>query len=587
MAGRLPEQFIDDLMARIDIVEIIDARVALRKAGREYVACCPFHREKTPSFTVSPEKQFYHCFGCGAHGTAIGFVMEYEHLDFIEAVTDLAARVGLPLPREASVPAPGGHGELYAVLTQADRYFRQQLREHPSAGRATEYLKKRGLTGAIAAQFGIGYAPPARDGLLRAMGGDATRRAVLLEAGLIIRREDGGEYDRFRDRVMFPIRDRRGRVVGFGGRVLGEGTPKYLNSPETPVFHKGRELYGYYEARHALRRIERLLVVEGYMDVVALAQHGIAYAVATLGTATSRDHLERIFRTTEEAVFCFDGDRAGREAAWRALETALPLMQEGRQARFLFLPEGEDPDSLVRRDGAGALEARLADAQPLSVFLFQELAGRTDMASMDGRARLVELARPLLSKVPEGVYRQMLMDRLAEIAHIEAGKLSMLIGGRGGSASERAMPRARSVKGTQRQPPSAVRLAIALLLQEPELAARAGDPQRFRGLTLPGADVLIELLELLRARPGIGPGAILEHWRDAPRGEQLMKIARWHEPAPREGIERQFEDTLMCLGRQAREQRWTELQEKLQREGLSAEETAEWQQLLQTGDAAN
>ncbi|MFM1892488.1 MAG: hypothetical protein RLZ44_1565, partial [Pseudomonadota bacterium] len=359
MAGKIPQRFIDDLIARVDIVDVINQRVPLKKAGHEYKACCPFHDEKTPSFTVSPTKQFYHCFGCGAHGTAIGFLMDYDRLSYPEAIEALADDLGLEVPHEAGVERGPDLSPLYEILEQAARFYAWQLRRHPDSARAVEYLRQRGVSGEIAADFRIGFAPPGWDNLLRELGGDARAVDSLRGAGLISEPEDGKRYDRLRDRIVFPILDARGRVVGFGGRVLGAGEPKYLNSPETPVFHKGRELYGLYQAKQAVKQLERLLVVEGYMDVVALAQFGIRYAVATLGTATTAEHLEKLFRSVPEVVFCFDGDRAGRDAAWKALETALPLLREGRQARFLFLPEGEDPDTLVRREGAAAFAARV------------------------------------------------------------------------------------------------------------------------------------------------------------------------------------------------------------------------------------
>ena len=427
MSGRIPQAFIDELLTRTDIVDVIDARVPLKKAGREYKACCPFHNEKTPSFTVSQVKQFYHCFGCGAHGSAISFLMDYEHMEFVEAVEDLAHMAGLDVPREAAAgPATQSPTQpLYALLEEVSRYYRQQLRSHPQAARAIDYLKQRGLTGDIAARFDIGFAPPGWDNLARALGGDAASRAALLETGLLIERPDGGGvYDRFRDRIQFPIRDRRGRTIGFGGRVLGNDSPKYLNSPESSIFHKGRELYGLYEARKAVRHLERILVVEGYMDVVALAQFDINYAVATLGTSTTPDHLERLYRTVPEVVFCFDGDRAGRAAAWRALENALPVLTDGREARFLFLPEGEDPDTLVRKTGKDEFENLITHSVHLSDFLFDHLSSQVDTASIDGRARLVDLARPLLSRLPDSIFRQLMLERLAQIARTDSSHLA-------------------------------------------------------------------------------------------------------------------------------------------------------------------
>jgi DNA primase len=419
MGGRIPRQFIDDLIGRVDIVQVIDERVPLRKAGRDYVACCPFHGEKTPSFTVSPDKQFYHCFGCGAHGTAIGFLMEYGHMEFPDAVRELAARAGLQVPSEGGDAAQPDLSPLYSVLEEAAGFFRRQLRTHPAASRAVQYLKSRGLSGQTAAEFGLGYAPPGWEELTVALG--AGRAELLAQAGLVLagRSEGGKPYDRFRDRVMFPILDRQGRTVGFGGRTIGDGTPKYLNSPETPVFHKGREVYGLHRARRLERQPARLVVVEGYMDVLALAEFGVPGAVATLGTAATAEQLSQMFRLTPHLLFCFDGDDAGRRAAWRALETVLPLLGEGRQASFAFLPEKEDPDSLVRREGASAFEERLRSATGLPELLFARIAGQVDLGTLDGRARLVDLARPLLARLPAGALRQLMHQRLAELAQME------------------------------------------------------------------------------------------------------------------------------------------------------------------------
>ncbi len=456
--ARIPQHFIDELVARTDIIEVIGSRVQLKKAGREYKACCPFHDEKTPSFWVSVDKQFYHCFGCGAHGTVLGFVMEYDHLGFIEAVEDLAARAGLEVPREGGAAAgpANPHDELFVAMERAALYFRQCL---SGDSRARDYVQRRGLDADAVQKFGIGYAAARWDGLLERYGGTEDERHVLLRAGLIIERQpqqdttaapapslsasdtvasatasasharERGFYDRFRDRVMFPIRDTRGRTIGFGGRVLDQGEPKYLNSPETELFHKGRELYGLYEARQATRSLQRLMVVEGYMDVVSLHQAGITYAVATLGTSTTPEHLQRIFRLVGEVVFCFDGDRAGRAAAWRALENAVAEVKQGRQVRFLFLPDGHDPDTLVREEGKEAFEARLADATPLSQYLIRELSSRAETGSVDGRAKLVELARPLVRRIPSDVYRELLVNQLAEVVGMAPARLNEMLGG--------------------------------------------------------------------------------------------------------------------------------------------------------------
>ncbi|QKT03173.1 DNA primase [Ectothiorhodospiraceae bacterium 2226] len=583
MSGLIPSQFVDELLTRIDIVEVIDARVALKKQGREFAACCPFHNEKTPSFTVSPSKQFYHCFGCGAHGTAIGFLMEYEHMSFPEAVEELARSINLTVPREGARPggapahAEGEGAALYDVLERAASAFQRQLREHPQRRRAVDYLKRRGLSGEIAQTFGLGYAPPGWDNLARSteLAGMASRQ--LLAAGLMIEKDADRAYDRFRDRIMFPIRDRRGRVVGFGGRVLGDEEPKYLNSPETAVFHKGRELYGLYEARKALRHIPRLLVVEGYMDVIALAQNGIRNAVATLGTATTAGHLERLFRVSPEVVFCFDGDRAGREAAWRALEQALPALEDGRQVRFLFLPDGEDPDSYVRRTGQEAFEQAIADAVPFSTFFFQALAQQTDMNSMDGRARLVKLAEPLLKQLPRGALRQLMLKRLGELSGLERAQLQDLMGERSVATRPPRKPR-RDAGATALTP---LRHAIALLLHRPSLAMRVRDPTRLGELETRGAPLLLRLLEVIQAHPHISTAALLERWRETPEGVHLARLAQWRPLLDDdEAVAAEFDGVLQLLEGQWLDQR-TERMLAAARAGLlSPEEKAELPRLL-------
>ncbi|MBY6210074.1 DNA primase [Microbulbifer agarilyticus] len=449
MAGKIPQYFIDDLLARADIVPVVDSRVKLRKTGKNYSACCPFHDEKTPSFTVSPDKQFYYCFGCGASGNAVGFLMEYDRLPFPEAVEKLAASLGLEVPREkldaGQLKRQQESQSLYQLTEKAAEYYREKLRDHKVSTPAITYLKNRGLSGAICKEFGIGLAPPGWDNLLNQLGTSSEKSAQLELAGLAIRRQDsdGGSnhhgagksepgkrhhYDRFRNRIMFPIRDQRGRTIAFGGRVLGDDKPKYLNSPETPIFHKGRELYGLWEARQANRELKRLIVVEGYMDVVALAQFGIRCAVATLGTACGEDHIQLAFRHTQEIVFCFDGDKAGRTAARRALEAGLPHMQDGRSLRFLLLPEGEDPDTLVRQIGGERFD-QLIDEQgrPLEDFLFDLLGEGINIQTMDGRARLSKAAAPLLDRLPAGVYRQLMFQQLARRTGLEQDMLEEII----------------------------------------------------------------------------------------------------------------------------------------------------------------
>jgi len=550
MAGKIPEKFIDELLTRVDIVDVIDSRVPLKKAGREYKACCPFHDEKTPSFTVSQAKQFYHCFGCGAHGSAIGFLMEYERMSFPEAIDELAHKVGLEVPHEARLvrEQPDQSSALLEILAQADRCFRRWLREHPQAPDAVSYLKKRGVSGEVAARFGLGFAPDGWDNLLRAIGTTEAARDAMLAAGLIVKKDGGGFYDRFRNRVMFPILDHRGRLVGFGGRVLDKGEPKYLNSPETPLFHKGRELYGLYQARDALKRDGRALVVEGYMDVVSLAQFEIDFAVATLGTATTRDHLERLFRHVGEVVFCFDGDRAGRDAAWRALENSLAALHEGRQASFLFLPDGEDPDTLVRKQGASEFRNLLKTAIPLPDYFFQHLAQQVDLTRLDGRARFVELARPYLAKLAPGILRQLMTNRLAELSQVGAADIGMPA-----DREPRPGPKTRaSSSAPSSGQPSLVRTAVALLLHRPELVRHIEKLPFLAELQdRAGVDLLMEMVAWLEPRPETRTGAILEHFRDSPHQSSLAKLAMRDHPALDGDVDAEFEGVVRALEREA------------------------------------
>src|SRR5215475_3511637 len=418
MPGRIPDKFIDELLARVDIVDVIEQRVPLKKAGRDWSARCPFHDERSPSFTVSPAKQFYHCFGCGAHGSAIGFLMNYDRLEFPDAVEELASRAGLKVPYEGGREAPReDSSDLYNVLEAAATFFRRQLGTNETA---QKYFADRGLDEATIAKFNLGYAPDQWDAMKNALGTSAQRIALMEKAGLLTTGERGSKYDRFRNRVMFPILDRRGRTIAFGGRVLvKEDTAKYLNSPETPLFHKGRELFGLWQVREAHQKIPRLVVVEGYMDVISLHQFGVPQAVATLGTATTRDHAEILFRQSADVFFCFDGDRAGRQAAWRAVESVLPRMRDGRQAFFLFLPDGEDPDSLVRKEGQSGFEQRLQAATPLSEFFFGELGKDVTLTSLDSKARLAERARPLLVQIPDGAFRDLMLGELDRLTNVK------------------------------------------------------------------------------------------------------------------------------------------------------------------------
>ena len=576
MSGLIPQHFIDDLIARADIIEVIGKRVQLKKAGREFKANCPFHDEKTPSFTVSPAKGFYHCFGCGAHGTALGFLMEYDHMSFVEAVESLASSMGIEVPRDESQRPAHRYDELFELLAKVERYYQANLRNNDAA---KDYLKARGIDGATAKRFGIGYASAGWSTVLDKFGKSNEIIERLLAVGLVIRKDNASHYDRFRDRIMFPIRDARGRCIGFGGRVIGDQEPKYLNSPETVLFHKGRELYGLYAARQAIRNIEMLVVVEGYMDVVGLARHGIEFAVATLGTATSDDHLTRLFRLTEEVIFCFDGDSAGRAAAWRALEATLPQIREGRQIRFVFLPEGQDPDSFIRDNGAKAFEGALAEGVPLSDFLVRELALKVDMDSVDGRARLAELAKPLVQRIPQGVYRELLTERLAEAVGLSASKLHALFSkdqetGRGqryarGIAGIRS---ARSQLQSGVSKPSVVRRAITLLLNNPE-AGQALDVEKLAGVTRPGTDLLRELNETVQADPKLTTAGILERWRNREEGRHLGKLAAVEIPDDEDfDASAELEHSLDQLAAYRQRERMDNLVKK---EGLSSLSEAE------------
>ncbi len=555
MAGRIPQSFIDDLLDRTDIVDVIGERLELRRAGSNHKARCPFHEEKTPSFSVNQERQFYYCFGCNAGGNAIGFVMAHDHIDFIAAVEYLAHRAGVEIPRETdTAPATRRNEPLLTLLDRAQTWYRTQLQDHPAAAQATDYLKRRGVAAEIVQEFGIGFAPPGWDNLIRFLDAGSDTHAertvsaitLLVESGLAVARESGdGHYDRFRHRIMFPIRDARGRTLGFGGRVLGDDQPKYLNSPETPVFHKGRELYGLYEARTHLRSGAPLLVVEGYMDVVALAQFGIRNAVATLGTAVTDEHIAKLFRHTSDLVFCFDGDTAGRRAASRALDICLPALDDGRAVRFMFLPDGEDPDTLVRRIGSGEFSQLIASAQPLSEFLFATAASELDLALPDDRARFCQRAAPMIHRLPPGVLRQLLLSELATRAGIPASTLEQLTAPRAGAGPRAAdLPEHRKTPGTVTEPPAPaprettsrpgrnyktplVHHLLALLLHHPRLCTElAATLEPLRGEAIPDLELVFKVYELLQKNPGYTFNHVLSYWHGMHGQEQRNLLAR-------------------------------------------------------------
>ncbi len=575
MAGRIPRVFINDLLARTDIVDLVDARVKLKKQGKNYHACCPFHNEKTPSFTVNGEKQFYHCFGCGAHGNAIDFLMNYDKLEFVETVEELAAMHNLDVPYEAgSGPSQIERHQrqnLYQLLDGLSAFYQQSLTQ-PNASDAREYLSRRGLSADVISRFAIGYAPAGWDNVLKRFGGNEENRQSLIDAGMLVTNDRGRSYDRFRERVMFPIRDKRGRVIGFGGRVLGDGQPKYLNSPETDIFHKGRQLYGLYEAQQNSPEPARLLVVEGYMDVVALAQYDINYAVASLGTSTTADHIQLLFRVTNNVICCYDGDRAGRDAAWRALETALPYMTDGRQLRFMFLPDGEDPDTLVRKEGKDAFEARMEQAQPLSTFLFNSLMPQVDLSTPDGRAQLSTLALPLITQVPGETLRIYLRQELGK-------KLGIL----DDSALERLMPKQAdaAVRTAPTLKRTTMRILIGLLLQNPELAPQVPPLEALDKDKLPGLGLFAELVNTCLSQPGLTTGQLLEQYRGTKEAATLEKLSMWDDIADKDIAEKTFTDSLNHMFDSMLEQRQEELIARERTHGLSNEERRELWRLNQ------
>jgi len=525
MAGLIPQHFIDDLLTRVDIVDIVDSSVALKKAGRDFKACCPFHDEKTPSFTVSQNKQFYHCFGCGAHGTAISFLMDYSGLDFIEAVEELASRAGVEVPREqGDFSKTRDNSELYELMELVVRHFCRQLRESPEAHRAVDYLKQRGLSGELAKEFELGFAPPGWDILLNALGTSDAAKQRLALIGMTLEKDNGGYYDRFRDRIIFPIRDQRGRAIGFGGRVFDDSLPKYLNSPETPIFHKGRELYGLFQARHQLKDMERMYIVEGYMDVLALAQHGIRNVVASLGTAVTENHLERLFRVCPQIIFCFDGDSAGQKAAWRSMEIALPLLKEGRQIHFMFMPEGEDPDTYIQKYGRDKFEDA-SNYVPLSNYLIDKFKQETNTESREGMGQLVDGIVPLVGKLPSGALRELLIKDIAKLADINIDNLKNLIEQKQEAPTRKTQAQHLiSTSQTNRNLKNHVADAISLLLHNPELGMTI-ESDALSDIETQGVEFLRELLTLIHQQPEISCAGILEHWRNSKFEERLNKLS--------------------------------------------------------------
>lgn len=584
MAGLIPRQFIDDLLARTDIVELIHSRVPLKKAGKNYQACCPFHTEKSPSFSVSPDKQFYHCFGCGEHGNAISFVMEFDRLDFVDAIEEIASLQGMEVPREENKQTPAQQKQYqqaqqqkqddYKVMEQISRFYQQQLKVSTDKEIAIKYLKSRGLTGEIAKRFGMGYISDSWDGMMSVFGQGHAAAKQMVDLGMAIEGDKGRPYDRFRGRIMFPIRDKRGHVIGFGGRVIEDGTPKYLNSPETRIYHKGQELYGLFEAKQANKNLQRLVVVEGYMDVVALAQHGVDYAVASLGTSTTPEQLQTLFRTVNEVICCYDGDRAGREAAWRAMDNALPLIRDGISLKFVFVPDGEDPDSLIRQKGQAAFEQILDSAQPLSKFLFEQLMSHTDMNSLEGRAALVDSFQPYINKLPDSVLKDSIINELANNFGTGGEQLATKLSQ---SSNQNTPTKTQQNKRTRITP---ARLAIALLLNNPHLVDSLSDINALQHINLPGIPLLNSLLEQCKQNPQMNSAQVLEYYRDTEQGAQLSKILCWQHHIEPENAEDVFLDSIEKLFNIFVEQRTELLLQKARSGQISAQERQELQALL-------
>jgi len=569
MAGRIPRDFIDDLLNRVDIVEVIDSRVPLKKKGREYWACCPFHGEKSPSFSVSPGKQFYHCFGCQQSGNAVGFLMDYDHMEFIEAIESLAQSIGLEVPYEqGSAPArpAAGLDAMYQAMEQSSQYFEAQLKQTPEA---IEYLKNRGISGQTAKTFAIGYAPPGWNNL----SGD---EKLLVDTGMLVRKEAGKQYDRFRHRLMFPIRDRRGRTIAFGGRVINpEDNPKYLNSPESPLFHKSDEIYGLYELKKAVTNIDRIYITEGYMDVVALAEHGVVTSVATLGTAINNRQIESLFRVCKNLVFCFDGDTAGKKAAWRSLEQCLASLKEGRIARFLFLPEGQDPDSFINQFGEEAFNQQVEQASTLTEYLFETLFAECNIRTLEGRAQFLDRLRPYFTQIPlQSLKDQILAEVEQRLGQQIDGRMLRLLG------EDQPRQQLRSKQPEQHWTPT--RLAINLLLTKPALALVTGTHDELAESNIPGVDLLLKILDRIHDEPEITTQNLLDRFKDDPHQAHLYKLAAMQPPIENdESLDLMFADCLQSLRKQYVDHRQKLLITKLQSgEALSEAEKLEHKKLF-------
>jgi len=572
VSGRIPREFIDNLLLRVDIVDLIDSHVPLKKAGSSYVARCPFHSEKSPSFSVNRKKQFYHCFGCGAGGNAVSFLMAFSHLDFVEAIEDLASFVGVDVPREAQGfrQQKQDYTELYSILEQVAVYYVEQLRnDSPGAMAAVQYLKQRGLSGEVAKQFSLGYAPDEWDAL-------ASRfdKKLLMDAGMLVQKESGRSYDRFRGRLIFPIKDKRKRIIGFGGRVLDDSLPKYLNSPETAVFSKGNELYGLSELLDNDSKPKRILIVEGYMDVLALAQYGVSYSVAALGTATSKMHLDLLFRFSSELVFCFDGDAAGQKAAWRAVEEAFPCLKDGRQVKVMLLPEGHDPDSMIREWGVARFESEIERAQALSDYFFDYICKDINLQTVEGRSLLVTKAKPHIEKIPAGFFREMMFNHLASAGDLDVLKNPAMLGDSGVVA-------VKAFSGGGGGKVSPIRMVIALLLQNPALIEVFEQKELdLSGMDFPGLDMLTEVVQVIEEiKPG-NPAILMEYFRGKSREKTVNTLMNWDFFILSDGVEAEFSGAINLMLQQVDEESLADLLAREKKQGLNLDERELLKKLL-------
>jgi DNA primase len=582
MAGKIPRNFIDDLLARTDIVDLIDSKVGLKKAGKDYQACCPFHNEKSPSFTVSQDKQFYHCFGCGANGNAISFVMEYDKLEFVDAIEELASLLNLDVPREqgsSNEPERTAAQKRsdYDLMLHAARFYQHQLKHHSNSEAVIDYVKGRGLSGATVKKFMIGYAPSEWEGLCQQLGRNQEQKEQLVELKLASEKTPGKQFDFFRDRLMFPIRDKRGRVIAFGGRVMqADQGPKYLNSPETRIFHKGFELYGLYEAKQAHKKLDHVLIVEGYMDVVALAEQGIEYAVAALGTATTSEHMHTLFRTTDKVICCYDGDRAGKDAAWRALENALPYLNDGKALHFVFLPDGEDPDSLVQQEGKAAFEQRLENADDFTKVLFNKLSKEIDLTLDSGKAKLLSAALPLIEKIPSEFYQENILEQLGRLIGRTREQLNNHL-----KTPKQQQAIERKFKITP------MRQAIGILIQHPNLAKSVPYLPDLAQMNIAGIGLLLRLQHQALQKDGITTAQILESFRGTDDYEPLTKLATWQHQINEERLETVFQNTFKFIEDQCLNYRLETLLIKDKTQGLNSDERLECHLLMTALKATN